>query len=170
MTYTNNLIQKKLPKNGGKKCHSGRIGDLRGYMRTKNENGFSLIELLLVVVIIGVVAALAVPSLRRAARAAENGTTFATMRTISSQQVAFFSQNSRFARVTELNAALSNSIGTTVGDRVVRDVYVIENNPLVPTDAELRESYTITATRAAPDDVVYVYELTQTGEIKQILP
>ncbi len=139
-------------------------------MTSNKEKGFSLVELLLVVVIIGVVAALAVPSLRRATRAAENGTTFATMRTISSQQVGFFSQNTRFGRVTELNAALSNSLGTTVGDRVVRGVYVIENNPLIPTDAELRQTYTITATRSATDDVVYVYELTQTGEIVQILP
>ncbi len=139
-------------------------------MTRNNEKGFSLIELLLVVVIIGIVAALAVPSLRRAARAAENGTTFATMRTISSQQVGFFSQNSRFARVTELNTALSSSIGTTVGDRVVRGVYVFENNPLIPTDAELRDTFTITATRAATDDVVYVFELTQSGQIVQILP
>jgi general secretion pathway protein G len=50
--------------------------------KLSNEKGFSLIELLLVVVIIGIVAALAVPALQKGIRSAENGTTFATMRTI----------------------------------------------------------------------------------------
>lgn len=139
-------------------------------MRNVDQKGFSLIELLLVVVIVGIIAALAVPALRRAARAAENGTTFATMRTISSQQVAFFSQNSRFGRVTELNAQLSSSLGTTAGNSVVRGKYIFEMNPAVPTDAELRNQYTVTATRSVTDDVVYKYELTQRGEIIQVLP
>ncbi len=45
----------------------------------KNESGFSLIELLLVVAVIGIIATLAVPALQKATRAAENGNTFATM-------------------------------------------------------------------------------------------
>lgn len=139
-------------------------------MRINSQKGFSLIELLLVVVIIGIIAALAVPALRRAARAAENGTTFATLRTINSTQVNFYSQNSRFGRLTELNQQLGNSIGTTVGDRIVRGQYVFEMTPVTPTDEDLRNEFIITATRTATDDVVYSYELNQSGRIRQILP
>lgn len=136
----------------------------------KSQDGFSLIELLLVVVIVGIIAALAVPALQKGIRAAENGTTFATMRTISSSQVGFFSQNSRFGRLSELNNALGGGLGTTTGDRIVRGRYTFEMVPVTPTDTELRNEYTITATRSITDDTVYKYELTHSGEIVQILP
>jgi prepilin-type N-terminal cleavage/methylation domain-containing protein len=138
-------------------------------MKNNTQAGFSLVELLVVVVIIGVVAALAVPNLQKGLRAAENGTTFATMRTIASSQAGFFSQKNRFARITELNTVLHEIIGTNAGDRVIRGEYVFEMSPATPTDADLRNEYTITATRFV-DSIVYKYELTQTGEIVQILP
>lgn len=140
-----------------------------------NEKGFSLVELLLVVVIIGIIAAVAVPNLQRATRAAENGTTFSTMRTVASSQVGFYSQNGRFGRIGELNNLLGNGLGTDVPPRLVRGKFTFEMAGLggpTPTDADLRNEYTITATRTVlnPGDVVYKYELTQTGEIRQILP
>jgi prepilin-type N-terminal cleavage/methylation domain-containing protein len=138
--------------------------------KLSNEKGFSLIELLLVVVIIGIVAALAVPALQKGIRSAENGTTFATMRTISSTQVAFFSQNNRFGRLPEIQEQMNNGMGTTLPDSVVRGRYVFQMTPVAPTDAELKEGYIITATRSVSDDVVYKYELTQSGKITQILP
>ncbi len=138
-------------------------------MTKKNQEGFSLVELLIVVVIVGVVAALAIPAFQKGIRAAENGTTFATLRTISSAQVGFFSQNNRFGRITEINTTLSHILGTTAGERVVRGEYVLEMVPGTPTDAQLRTEYTVAATRSA-DSIVYRYELNQTGEIVQILP
>jgi prepilin-type N-terminal cleavage/methylation domain-containing protein len=139
-------------------------------MNERNQSGFSVIELLLVCTIVGIIAALAVPALQKGMRAAENGTTFATMRTISSSQVGFFSQNNRFGRLTELQAMLSNGLGTTAGERVIRGRYTFEMNPVSPTDAELGQEFTVTATRSLSDDIVYKYELTHTGEIVQILP
>lgn len=135
-----------------------------------NQSGFSLIELLLVVVIVGIIAAMAVPAYQRGIRAAENSTTFATLRTISSTQVGYFSQNSRFGRLPEIQAMANNRFGTTTGDRVVRGRYVFEMTPVNPTDNELAREYIITATRTSPDDVVYRYELNQSGKITQILP
>jgi type II secretory pathway pseudopilin PulG len=139
-------------------------------MPKRLESGFSLIGLLIVVVIIGIIAALAVPALQKGFRSAENGSVFATLRSVGSTQVSFFTQNNRFGRLPELQQIMSNGIGTTAGERVIRGRYVFEMNPVSPTDAELGREYTITATRSISDDTVYKYEMTHTGEIIQILP
>lgn len=143
-------------------------------MSNQNQHGFSLIELLIVVVVIGVVAALAVPSLQKARQAAENGSTFAAMRSLNSVQMTFFSQNSRFARLSELNAIQGNGFGTIVDPKLIRGKFVYEmNGPggLNPSDADLRTQYKIAAIRdVAGEDLVYRYEVSQSGEIEQILP
>jgi prepilin-type N-terminal cleavage/methylation domain-containing protein len=140
-------------------------------MKQKGEKGFSVVELLIVCAVIGIIAAIAVPHLQKAIRATENGNTFATMRTIASTQVNFFSQNSRFGRITEINNLLASAIGTNSGNEVTRGKFVFTMTPATPTDAELRSGYTITATRnVVGEGVVYVYQITQTGEIRQVLP
>lgn len=138
-------------------------------MKNKSERGFSLIELLIVVVVIGIIASVAVPHLQKAIRGAQIGTTLATMRTISSGEISFFTQNSRFARLNEINPG--NSMGTQSGNDIIRSKFVISMTPAVPTDAELQNGYTIIATRDVPSEgVVYAYEMTQSGRIRQILP
>lgn len=140
-------------------------------MKFKDERGFSIIELVLVCVVIAIIATIAIPYLQQAVRASETTNTYATMRTISSTQMSFFSQNSRFGRLVEINNLLSSGIGTQSGSEINRGKYVFAMTPPVPTDSELRESYTITATSdLGHDGVIYVYELTESGDIRRILP
>ena len=139
-------------------------------MGKKKEEGFSLIEVLLVVVIIGLIAAMAVPAYQRGMWAAENGSAFGTLRTINSTQLSFYTQNNRYGRLDEINRQLGNGVGTVVGDKLIRGKYVFEMSPSAPTNAELAIEYFVSATRDVPGDSVYRYELNQTGRIVQVLP
>ena len=142
------------------------------YMRQTHQNGFSLVELLCVLVIVGILAAVAVPSLTKGIRAAETGAVFSTMRTISSSQVSLYTAKGRFGRLDEINNLVGDGVGRPVGpNQLSRNRFVIEMVPPVPTDPELKDGYTVIATRRLADEAqVYKFELTQTGEIRQVLP
>ena len=68
----------------------------------KRERGFSLIELLIVVVIVGVIAALAIPGLQRARRYAQAGSAIQSLRTITTAENLYERRFKVYAALTDL--------------------------------------------------------------------
>lgn len=141
-------------------------------MKHKKQSGFSLIELILVVLIVGVIAAIAVPNLIKAFAAAENGSCLATMKTIQLVQTTIYSQKNRYGRLDEINQHQNNTLGQVVSNQLQRGKFLYEMIPANPTDEELRLGFNIKASRSisGADPIPFVIEMDQRGFITPIFP
>jgi prepilin-type N-terminal cleavage/methylation domain-containing protein len=73
----------------------------------KNQNGFSLVELLIVVAIIAIISAIAIPSLLTSKMASNEAAAMSACRTIGSAEAAFAAVNNQ--RYTDISALVSNN-------------------------------------------------------------
>src|SRR5437870_11658811 len=83
----------------------------------KNNRGFSLLELLIVVAIILIIATIAIPSLLRSRQAANESAAVANLRTINTAQVTYLSSaGGQFGVISDLTAAglIDSRFGGTV--------------------------------------------------------
>ncbi|MCU1291013.1 MAG: putative Pilin, type [Acidobacteria bacterium] len=134
-----------------------------------NQSGFSLIELLLVVVIIGVIAAIAVPSLMRARYSAENASAYSSMRSLSTLQVRYYTNNNRFGSMDEILRDQQTNLGTYENGTLRKGSFSFQMEPGV-TEELLKREYKIIATRPAfGNSTPFILEVDHTGRITQVL-
>lgn len=71
----------------------------------RSQRGFSLIELLIVVAVIGIIAAIAVPNFINSRQAAHNASAFSSLRLIHTAQIAYRMRNTQYGDLTALRNA-----------------------------------------------------------------
>lgn len=144
-------------------------------------SGFTLVELLVVVAIIGVVAAIALPSLARAQRSAQEARLVGDLASMAKTQQIFWlnpvplSPSSlnvatrRYARLHELNPYAQNVYGRVEGFIYVRKGPVTYTMvPLWPSETTLRGRFVIQGTGAVASGPAFVYQVDESSRIVKI--
>jgi len=144
-------------------------------MKKKNEAGFSIIEMLLVLTCLGIITAISVNYYMRAKISAENTSAVASLSLIRQNEVIYFTQQQRFARLDELND-LHGNLGTIQSDLTLNrgpfkfDLTTSTGTPTAEDPKNLATEYLVTATRTRENSVPYVFTLDQSGTITKVLP
>src|SRR5919106_4817638 len=121
--------------------------------KQRNQRGFSLIELMIVIAIIGILIAVGVTGYKAAMRAANEAAAVKTLRTIAEQQMLYFNAHQRstfgtFEEMRKENLLDSRFDGATP----VVDGYVYTMK-IIPKSTSTQAGYTINADPQVPTGV-----------------
>ncbi|MCO6511431.1 MAG: prepilin-type N-terminal cleavage/methylation domain-containing protein [Aridibacter famidurans] len=135
--------------------------------KRRDESGFSLIELLLIVVIVGLLATIAIPSLLKSRDAAEKAAAIGTLHTLHINQTGYYTHNGRYANLVELNNYAGKKLGTMTGSTLIRGNYTYY---IFPSSAGMiQNQFQILAVRFKDRRVISAFMLEQDGSIETLV-
>jgi general secretion pathway protein G len=141
--------------------------------RTKKISGFTLIEILIVVIILGILAAIVIPQFTNASTEAKQSSMASQLQTLRSQIGTYVAQHGGTApTLWDQLTEETDSSGTATAAANGYGPYFTNPvaNPLVPTADSTVVTTTATKTQSAPDGTAaWIYNAT-TGEIHGVGP
>lgn len=137
----------------------------------RSQNGFSLVELLLVVAIIGILAAIVAPLLLDARVASRRASAVANLRLMYTAEHNYFMQNSRYATLTELNTFQGGGLGAmTSATTLSSNGFTYQMIPPAPSTTSLQTSFTIESDGFTRDGSPAKYMVGANGTLQEVLP
>lgn len=134
---------------------------------SSRQNGFSLIEATMAFAIVALLAAVAIPGLIGTKDSADKAALIVCLRSMHTDQVAYHTTRTRYARLTELNTFSGSLYGEVWGTTLKRKGWTFQMSPN-PTDSTLRTRYSTQASKSRSGKVVSIYTIAQDGVVQTV--